>query len=519
MTSSASLPGILDATLYTSFTKVMTAFYSISTELCLACSGSALSGSQRPRPISKPRFKSSLKEQPSTNAAESNSSSPDDSDRKDELELEYEHELDMSIFRTQCCNRPICSACLASNPRLARYVPCLACLGGVHAVAGPSGPSSSSLKHSISSSQKLKQDKDLELDMNLNGALRDRDVFVLGDDEEDYSDAESNMPSRRTNKTPPPAYSATISNTPSPSRGENEEPGQPPGADVDSELQSTGGTKVTINGRQREVNSAVERPSPTPTTTPITASTEIATKPTPRIHYIQKGDTLRGLALRYGVDGRVLCRLNNLPPSTLTTTPHILHTRTTLILPPSAKSLPPSEEESHDCDPERERQTKLEKTAKRLQLITKEADWDVAKAYAVLAQPSSSSSSSSSASLSSDMRTRLNGFHTSTDRDQYHLRQPLSKERHGVDEKSTCTDEKANLSQRRGTMQERALDTYLEDNTWEARERAEGRGPPSTSTSTASPTSHRLLVSPSTPTSRHPKNPTERTAKTKKWFF
>ncbi|KAL5503830.1 hypothetical protein ACEPAH_7901 [Sanghuangporus vaninii] len=492
----------------------MTVFYPISTELCLACSGSALSGSQRPRPISKPRSKSSSKEQPSTNAVESNSSLPDDSDRKDELELEYKYELDMSIFRTQCCNRPICSACLASNPRLARYVPCLACLGGVHAVAGPSG-SSSSLKHPISSSQKLKQDKELELDTNLNGALRDRDVFVLGNDEEDYSDAESSISGRHTNKTPPPAYSAIVPNTPSPGCGENEESGQT--TSIDTQVQSTGGTKTTINGRQREINSAVEGPNATPTTTSITASTEIATKPTPRKHYIQKGDTLRGLALRYGVDGRALCRLNNLPPCTLTTTPHILHTRTTLILPPSAKSLPPGEEESHDYDPERERQIKLEKTAKRLQLITKEADWDVAKAYAVLAQSSSSSSSSSSsASLSADMRTRMNGCHKSSD-----LRQPLSKERNGVDEKSTCTctDEKDNLSQRRGTMQERALDAYLEDNTWEARERAEGRGPSSASTSTASPTSHRLFMSSSTPTSRHLKHPTGRPANTKKGFF
>ncbi|KAL5526075.1 hypothetical protein ACEPAG_7413 [Sanghuangporus baumii] len=481
-----------------------------SSELCLACSGSALSGSQRPRPVFKITLSS--KEQPSTDAAASNSSALDDSDRKDKVELEYKHELDVSTFHTQCCNRPICSACLASNPRLARYVPCLACLGGVHAVAGPSGSASSSLKHPLSSSQKLKQDKDLGLDTNLNGALRDRDVFVLGDDEEDYSDAESSMPSRHTNKTPPPAYSAIISNTLSPSSGENEEPGRPRGAD--SQVQLTGGTKSTMNGRQRGINSAVETPDPTSTATPIIASIEIVTKPTPRKHYIQKGDTLRGLALRYGVDGRALCRLNNLPPSTLTTTPHILHTRTTLILPPSAKSFPPD-----DYDPERERQIKLEKTAKRLQLITKEADWDVAKAYAVLAQPSSSSSSSSSASLSADMRMRMNEYHMSRDGDHYHLRQPSSKDRNGMDEKSTRMDEKRNLCKGRGTMQERALDTYLEDNAWEARERAEGRGLPFASTSTAAPTSHRLLVSSSTPISRRPKHPTERTAKIKKWFF
>jgi hypothetical protein len=35
------------------------------------------------------------------------------------------------IFITNCCRRPICPSCITSNPRLARYDPCLACLVGV----------------------------------------------------------------------------------------------------------------------------------------------------------------------------------------------------------------------------------------------------------------------------------------------------------------------------------------------------------------------------------------------------
>ena len=38
-------------------------------------------------------------------------------------------------FRTRCCAKPICAACLARNPRLRDYDPCLACLGGVRAAA------------------------------------------------------------------------------------------------------------------------------------------------------------------------------------------------------------------------------------------------------------------------------------------------------------------------------------------------------------------------------------------------
>ncbi|CAK5269229.1 unnamed protein product, partial [Mycena citricolor] len=67
-----------------------------------------------------------------------------------------------------------------------------------------------------------------------------------------------------------------------------------------------------------ELPTAHPSPPTTSSTTPISSSSK---------YYIKKGDTLQGIALRLSVDGRELCRLNKLPPSTLTTTPHILHTR------------------------------------------------------------------------------------------------------------------------------------------------------------------------------------------------
>ncbi|KAF8742690.1 hypothetical protein AX14_002915 [Amanita brunnescens Koide BX004] len=62
--------------------------------------------------------------------------------------------------------------------------------------------------------------------------------------------------------------------------------------------------------------------------------------PTPVKHYLTPSDTLQGISLRYGVNGYDLCQLNNLPPSTLTTMPKLLHTRTYILLPfTSVKSL------------------------------------------------------------------------------------------------------------------------------------------------------------------------------------
>ncbi|ORY79335.1 hypothetical protein BCR35DRAFT_304754 [Leucosporidium creatinivorum] len=58
------------------------------------------------------------------------------------------------------------------------------------------------------------------------------------------------------------------------------------------------------------------------------------------LHYIKPQDTLLGLSLQYKVEGPVLCRMNKLPLSTLSTTPHLLHTLPFLLLPPR-RPLPP----------------------------------------------------------------------------------------------------------------------------------------------------------------------------------
>ncbi|KAJ7931419.1 hypothetical protein B0H13DRAFT_2227942 [Mycena leptocephala] len=203
------------------------------------------------------------------------------------------------IFTTPCCSRPICPQCISANPRLARYNPCLACLGGVGVRQQLTAPTS----------------------RNVDGAVRDEDTFVLGDDEDD-----------------------------------DQEPTDP-------------------------------QP---PATAPVESSPE--TPATPSKYYIKRGDTLQGIALRFGLDasGRALCRLNNLPPSTLSTTPHILHTRAFLSLPPSAHAklqasdIAPSEGSAEE-QRAREVSRTRERAGKRLQTLTKEVDWRVAHAYVALA--------------------------------------------------------------------------------------------------------------------------------------
>ncbi|OAX41162.1 hypothetical protein K503DRAFT_798195 [Rhizopogon vinicolor AM-OR11-026] len=234
---------------------------------------------------------------------------------------------DQDLFITECCDRPICPACIGSNPRLRRYNPCLSCLSGV----GVLGSTSSRARiHAVN---------------NGPGIVQDEDVFVLGDDEDDEDEAQELGSVTSSSAIVPPAYQSAFSSSSSLTSEST----------LISQANDTpsGHTEVVVTGEQC----------------------------IPSKYYINPSDTLQGIALRYAVNGRELCRLNNLPPSTLSITPHLLHTRTYIILPPSVKSLSATQ----DADKAAEVRRVRERAEKRLQMLTKEVDWRVAKAYVALA--------------------------------------------------------------------------------------------------------------------------------------
>ncbi|KAI0925953.1 hypothetical protein AcV5_008543 [Taiwanofungus camphoratus] len=258
------------------------------------------------------------------------------------------------IFITRCCNRPICPACIAANPRLARYDPCLRCLGGVGAV---SASSSASVKALGGQSRHTTGQR-----VNVDGAMRDEDVFVLGDDELDDA-PESTDSAIETPTTPPPAYA-----------------GPTAGAAGGIAISSTIRASVSSEALQESVESDNEISSDPDKLGPRIPAF------TPPKYCIKANDTLIGIALKFGIDGRLLCRLNGLPPTTLRTTPHLLHTRTFLTLPPSARIADPGVAKNGALereDTEYHIQRARERAEKRLQVLTKETDWRVAKAQEI----------------------------------------------------------------------------------------------------------------------------------------
>ncbi|KAG9224871.1 hypothetical protein CCMSSC00406_0001978 [Pleurotus cornucopiae] len=162
---------------------------------------------------------------------------------------------------------------------------------------------------------------------NITGAVRDEDTYVIGDDDEDPDSDPDNDGHRRT---PPPVYQA-----------------QAPEDDPDP-------VQATFAGNDS-------------------------------LYHIKHGDTLHGIAFKLGVDARELCRVNNLPPSTMNTTPHLLHTRTSLTLPGATRIDIVKSPDEVKRDVERRQRRDRECAAKRLQVLTKELDWHTAKAYVALA--------------------------------------------------------------------------------------------------------------------------------------
>ncbi|BGP23213.1 hypothetical protein JCM10295v2_002107 [Rhodotorula toruloides] len=107
----------------------------------------------------------------------------------------------------------------------------------------------------------------------------------------------------------------------------------------------------------------------------VEADEKKAVRVQPSIHYIRPEETLLGLSMKYGVDGALLCRLNKLPTSTLSTTPHLLHTREFILLPPDARASISTEPV---LPPELERKRLV---VRRFMVATKCTDWSMAQTY------------------------------------------------------------------------------------------------------------------------------------------
>lgn len=201
------------------------------------------------------------------------------------------------LFMTDCCRRPICQQCLASNPRLSRFVPCLACLSGVRAVAHSASqqrattatPTSRPTDPSFGwqNQRSLASERN---SLNIDGSLRDEDVFVLGDEDEDDKsdvdvDEEQTLGVRDGGRGDGRSQDAPTIRSSSPPPAYTESDSLPQASTVPSA--TTLQYLSTDDAEKSSSNSGNE------------------SKPGATVHnkyIIQKSDTLLGIALKYGID-------------------------------------------------------------------------------------------------------------------------------------------------------------------------------------------------------------------------
>ncbi|TFK27185.1 hypothetical protein FA15DRAFT_586869 [Coprinopsis marcescibilis] len=301
-----------------------------------------------------------------------------------------EHLKRLGAYITPCCLRPICPSCIVANPRLQRYDPCLACLGGIDAV-GFRSPNGINSFRGPESARSVK---------NIDGGMKDEDTFILGDDD-DLDDLESSLA--------PPGYTA--------------EPNS-----VGAVPHSSAGTSGLPSGNTDTFREALPSNSDEGQISVLNTSEKGPWK-----YYLNKRDTLQGIALRFGLDGRELSRLNKLPVSALNTTPQILHTRSFIFLP---IDIVDGRIGNQDITKENEAQRAKEKAEKKLQTLTKEVDYHVVKAYVALADG---------------------------EEEQAEHRRKI-KELQGA-------------TRAESSLEAIAIERYLDDDQWEADERKHGRGP------------------------------------------
>ena len=173
------------------------------------------------------------------------------------------------LFTTKCCRRPICPKCLETNPRLARYNPCLTCLAGVGVIQASSSSRQRSEGRPVGGARGQPPTR-VE---NLDGGIKERDLFVLAEDGDEDSDEDDGMgvdgeddrEFPRSAAPPPPDVIQTVSPLPK----------TPPPPFITTEI-----TEPPTPNRD-------ERP-PKPDI--------------PVVYRLRRGDTLMGIALRFRLD-------------------------------------------------------------------------------------------------------------------------------------------------------------------------------------------------------------------------
>ncbi|KAJ9478439.1 WD_REPEATS_REGION domain-containing protein [Pseudozyma hubeiensis] len=223
-----------------------------------------------------------------------------------------------SIYVHGCCSRPVCENCVVSNPRLITFCPICE---DAHAAfrKGPRGDVTRKGEvvfdfDSVIGRQEHKEEEGVEPppyseEREEEGAGK----FVIDAGDEEGEVVKEKRP-------------ALLMRQASKSVAEAEVDVAPQSAALATEDTSSDSNLTSIRRKVDPHNTA---------SSTIPSSSTSSTGST-RQYYLRKTDTLQSIAIRFSVSSNELCLLNSLPRAVLSTSPHLLHTRSFILLPSQA---------------------------------------------------------------------------------------------------------------------------------------------------------------------------------------
>ncbi|EST07456.1 WD40 repeat [Kalmanozyma brasiliensis GHG001] len=223
-----------------------------------------------------------------------------------------------AIYVHGCCSRPICPVCLDQNPRLRTFCPI--CEDAQAAFRkGPRSDVTRVGEVVFDAAAALKDDQLQEEVPPPPYEAKGESTFVVDDEASDDEGAKAKSATRPSLLTRQSKGAASA-----------EVDVAPHTADTVSSTTEDGDCSTGLTAFRRLVD-----PHSAPTSSAEASSSRPTTGET-RQYYLRKTDTLQSIAIRFNVSSNELCLLNALPRAVLSTSPHLLHTRSFILIPSSA---------------------------------------------------------------------------------------------------------------------------------------------------------------------------------------
>ncbi|SPO24672.1 uncharacterized protein UTRI_01638_B [Ustilago trichophora] len=257
-----------------------------------------------------------------------------------------------TIFIHSCCSRPICENCIKQNARLVTFCPLCedakaAFRKGLRDDVTRKGEVVFDVERMLEGEEEMPPsygevagEEDAGVAAGMEEEKDMLPAFVLEDDEEDGDDAsDGDGKGNRVGRTGLGQAKGKQSRQTPPSLLTRQASKSTPQAEIDLITPQSSSSTITaspsISFTAISPSSSRIQVDPHTNLSPSTTSSSSTDGQTVQ-YYLRKSDTLQSISIRFGISAHELCILNSLPRSILSTSPHLLHTRSFILIPAHA---------------------------------------------------------------------------------------------------------------------------------------------------------------------------------------